>query len=340
MVSYNSIMKPPRNITVDLLRGIAMISMMLIHTTYYFIGSSKIALFLWHWSQFAVPVFVFCSGYVFFLKPQRIHEEGLLNYMWKRVKRLVIPYYIFLIFFFPIIWFTTDKLTPMYILQSLFIIGGVDISWLVLLMLELSLLFPLLILLQRKKNILFLSYIALATLVAIITIPLPLSALHWKLGIENWKLIMWLGWSLMGIFSMVYINVSSLQKFLQNKLMLFIGATIVSIITYIYERSIHHDITLYGNKYPPTLLILSFGVAAIVLLYILAEKQCFKPIQKLLIFTSTHSYSLFFIHYCFLIALANLLPKLHTTWYFFFASVLGAALLVQYLWNRLKPLLT
>ncbi|HUD45029.1 MAG TPA: acyltransferase [Patescibacteria group bacterium] len=327
-----------RNTTIDLLRGIATVAMILIHTSYYFIGNDKLALFIWNWSQFAVPMFLFCAGYVFFLKTSNliaskatIAIQQFYNYLRKRLPRLLVPYYIFLIFFLIVVLLTTPaKLTLNYFWQSIFLIGGVDINWLVLLMLELAILMPIILWLKTKYPLIFKLYIFFAILFSILIMFFPLSDLHWKLEIENWKLIQWFPWSLVEIAAIYFLPES---KLIQRKI-LWLLSLIIFFVVYFVLIANHHDVSFINNKYPPDLLILSYGISAIGILYWAAQKNFFQKFSSFLSFISQHSYSIYFIHYCLLIYFATWLNKIHTTWYLFFLIVFLPTLFIQYTWGK------
>ena len=105
---------------IDDIRGISIILMILIHTNVYFLGN-KISYLTLELSQFAVVAFIFCSAYLFYLKQQTYGLVDFTRHLWKRVKRLVIPYY----FFFAIYYLFTlikepKKLTVPYVVQNIF----------------------------------------------------------------------------------------------------------------------------------------------------------------------------------------------------------------------------
>ncbi|MBI3887543.1 acyltransferase family protein [Candidatus Microgenomates bacterium] len=126
---------------IDTLRGLAMLVMILTHTTVFFLQDPS-ANFLWNWSHFAVPIFVFCSVYLFFQK-SLYDKIAFWSFVKKRFVRLLIPYYWFLLFFLIILFFTKpETLSIKYLLQSIFVIGGVDINWLVLLFMMITIILP------------------------------------------------------------------------------------------------------------------------------------------------------------------------------------------------------
>jgi len=60
-----------RDKMIDNLRGMAMLAMIVIHSISYFF-SDKLSFLIWDYSQWAVPVFFFCSFYLFFKSSKKI----------------------------------------------------------------------------------------------------------------------------------------------------------------------------------------------------------------------------------------------------------------------------
>ena len=89
-----------RDRTIDTLRGLAMFAMMVIHACSYYL-KDKTTLFIWDNLQWAVPVFVFCSFYLFFGRKDKFSASDWLPYLKKRLTKLLTPYYYFLAVFFP-----------------------------------------------------------------------------------------------------------------------------------------------------------------------------------------------------------------------------------------------
>ncbi len=310
-----------RYLEIDMLRGIAILAMILIHTCYYFL-SDKTALFIWNWSQFAVPVFIFCSAYLFFQKPQPLS----ISYFKRRLIRLIKPYYIFLLFFIPIFFFINPQ-TPKikYVLQSIFLVGGVNINWLVLLFVCLTIIFPLISSYFKSFKPLFLVYL----LVSIISSAL---FVFYKFPL-SYKYIFWLPWSVIAIFTHLFVLKENKKNFIT------LSASISGIIfglSYYIERISRHNLGMYENKYPPTLYFLSYGIFMISVIYIFSKLLIKnKTLTKIISFFSLHSYSIYFIHYTILIILASQI-KLFPNWETFFLSVLITTIAIQFAINRFR----
>lgn len=310
-----------RFLEIDMLRGIAIIAMILIHTCYYFLND-KTALFIWNWSQFAVPVFIFCAAYLFFQKPQSIS----LSYLKKRLIRLIKPYHIFLLFFIPILFFVSpEKINFKYILQSIFAVGGVDINWLVLLFIFMTIIFPLIGDGFKKYKPLFIAYsiFALISSITFVFLKFPFS----------YKFIFWLPWSVIPIFTYFFV-------LWEHKKYLTVYSTFISglifAFSYYLEIISKHNLGMYENKYPPTIYFLSYGIFMISLIYLLSKLLIRnKILTKAISFFSLYSYSIYFIHYMILIILASQLIYFHS-WIYFFLSILISTIAIQLGINKLE----
>ena len=155
-------MQKERNNTIDILRGIGLFCVIFIHALAYYLNDITAHVF-WNYLQFAVQIFVFCSGYIFFVKYLPQTNFNWLQYFIKRVKRLLIPYYIFLALFLPIVFFTEPKKFQIpYIIDNLLVKDGIDINWLILLFIQLTLVTIFLKYAINKKKLLFYLYTALS----------------------------------------------------------------------------------------------------------------------------------------------------------------------------------
>jgi peptidoglycan/LPS O-acetylase OafA/YrhL len=305
---------------IDYLRGIAMFGMILIHTSYYFL-SDKIALFLWNWSQFAVPVFIFCSGFLFFKKSAVSYD---FNYFKKRFIRLLIPFYIFLPFFLVAVFFREpSKLSFNYVFSSILTIGGVDITWLVLLFLQFAILMPIIQVIFNKNKSTFFSILTISFISSIIF-------LNQHLNI-SYKFYMCLPWLLIVFYSFFFVKYSERKKF---SIYIILSSLFIFLISGIFLKSQLHSLSFYDNKYPPNIFILSYGILFTQILYSLSKSGLFNFIKRPLLFLSKYSYSIFFIHYLLLYILVGFLKVFKFNWFSFFAVVFLSALIIQSLINK------
>lgn len=252
--------------------------MMIIHACSYFL-KDKITFFIWNYLQWAVPIFLFCSFYL------SLKNKKPVNFI-RRLKRLFIPYWIFLIFyFFLLFFFEKKKFNFNYLTANLFLYQGVDFNWLVLLFFYFTFLVSIFKWLKKKK-ILFYGLFVLSLFSSIFFIfekPLP------------YRVIIWLPWLIFLYFTDFII------KNEKNKLKLYLIAGvsfIVFLALFFLEKNLGKNTSQFANKYPPTLLHLSFGMFSTIVLYQMLKLRFFnnKIFQKILYFFSFNSYSLYFIH--------------------------------------------
>lgn len=318
-----------RNTTIDILRGIAVLFMILIHTNAYYLSNSH-AYELWNWSQFAVPAFVFCSSYIYFKRSKEKHPHitNTFTYALKRISRLLIPYYIYLLFFLIFQLIFSPKNLHWYSLLQQFTLTtpSNDLSWLVVLFMYFILLMPVVDYLARKKFSLFLVVCVLSYLASLYLLFLP-SPVHFKL-------IMWLPWLMIVYYGWFTANYEDKPNFFHTTISY---TTLLFLLVLGYKGLTHQQISFYANKYPPNLYYMSYGLASIALIYRFFQRVTLpEVVNKILFFLSKYSYPIFFSHFLILFILVEF--KLHKQmhWFFLFLSVLTATLILQYLYVKSK----
>lgn len=290
--------------------------MILIHVTAWH-KADAIAFGLWNVSQFAVQVFIFCSGYLFFLKEWGRETPFSLRYFTKRAFRLIAPYYVFLAFYLPLeIIESPQRLSFNYFFKSLTFTGGPDLNWFILLFLSLAVLMPFLLFLLRKHRFLFCFYVFLATFSSIYFL---------QLKTENYKLVFWLPWSLMILVSWLFV------KF-HNRLSLAywtVSSTVTALLLSFYLSVQNHSLLVIDNKYPPNLYFLLYGVAWISgLWFVLSFVDLKKKVWNIVRFFSVNSYSIFFIHF-WVFTFMRVVLKTTLPWPYVFIIVVIVSVLIQ-----------
>ncbi len=314
-----------RIIEIDILRGLAILVMIFLHTSVYFLTTSLIKGF-WNYGHFAVPVFIFCSAYLFFDKSKAFNFPYLLKRFW----RLLYPYYIFALFYFFAVYLREPgKLNLKYILNSTFVIGGIDISWLVLLFLQLTFVMPFVLFLWKKKKAGFWVYVFISILSSVL-----LTLLKWP---YDYRFIMWLQYSIVIIYTMFFVFYKDKKWFLATS---FILPGLIFIILRIVESGIGHSLNLFDNKYPPNLYYIAFGIFSTAVLFSLAKKGIFSffPVKDIFLFLSKYSYSIFFIHYLLLYIFVGLMGVFQFNLLIFFLSIFFLSLTLQLILNKLKSI--
>ncbi len=311
-----------RYFEIDALRGLAILAMILIHTNAYFLNNN-VASWLWNFNEWAVPVFIFCSAYVYFKRSSSIKNLGdFFAYVRKRFIRLLRPYYLFAAIYLLISLLKDQKsLSADFIIPTLTVSGGtLDINWLILLFLTFAFLMPAIRFLADKKKGWFYGFFLLAFLSSLVFVFCSFPA--------NYRLIMWLPWSLLIFLSWLLIKNENSDRFL-------IGGAAISLGLYFIFRQIknyfHQSLIQYYNKYPPNFYHLIYGVLFVFLLYFLAKKGVFnfKPVKILLMFLSRYSYPLYFVHYLVIYVLTVIWQRHFSGWISFFLWVFISSLVIQ-----------
>lgn len=318
-----------RNKNIDNLRGLAMLAMIVIHATSYFLRD-KTAFYIWDLSEWSVVTFLFCSAFLFFNKKFSLDIKSTVNYFKKRIFRLYPTYFFFLLFYFPLAFhFEKQKMNPSYILQNIFFIGGLDLNWLVLIFFEFMIVFPIVYFFKTKNKFLYYAYLGLSFASSI-----------YYLFVRDWnyRFIMWLPWSLVVYFTIYFIdNIKKYKKLVS----LFILSTLAFVATWLLLSKLGHNLGQYENKYPPNLYHLTYGIFSTMILYWLSVKNVFGFLKfdRFLNFLSVNSYPLFFIHNLVIFVLTWERIQF-TNWIQFFLAISAISFLAQIILIQLLSRMT
>ena len=316
-----------RNETLDLLRGLGIIIMVFTHALAYYL-KDKFVFFLWDWSHFVVVTFVFVSAYLFFKKNEGV-TGNFFTYFKKRILRLLVPYYIFLAFMFgSFLIFEPKNISLPFIWQNLTLTGGIDLNWLTILFIYFTFINPLLLFLWQKRTCFFV-YAAAALAAGIVFLFYYPNA--------QYKLVMWLPWSLIAIFAFYFVKNEDKKYF-------FILTAVVSLLTfinlYVFLQGQKHTVVLQYNKYPPNIYYLSYGITCLtVLYYVFSKITIWEPVKKFIFFYSQYSYEIFFSHWWVLYIISKIFPYWNWHWAQFTTVVFFTSLVTQLLLNQIIALL-
>lgn len=284
---------------IDFLRAVSIIGVIAIHVLYYNLTSqANTTTAIWNYLHFVVTGFVLCSGYVLLRKTDSLQTfAGTLGWYKKRLIRLIIPYYVYVIIHIALISFLPNffsglgvKANSSYFFQALLFSNSVSISWLPLLFVQLTILFPFLIFLLRK-NLLYIYLIFSLAITFLITVkPFPF----------NYYEYMFIPWSLITLLAIYLFKVEK-SKLNFSRHLLFLGIVsgiIFAILSFLWIF-LHRPMYLIDNKYPPNFYYLFYGVFATMLILYVSKFSIFlrKGIVNFYTYVSKNSYSLYFIHY-------------------------------------------
>ncbi|MBI3980719.1 acyltransferase [Candidatus Microgenomates bacterium] len=322
---------------IDFLRAISIVGVVAIHVAAFNLSNTA-AYFAWNYLQFVVVAFVFCSGYVL---ANRYNTEfasisQILPWLKKRFVRLLLPFYLYFLLHFSL-WFLFPNLFSgfglkksfAFILNSLLLTGGVDLNWLPLLFIQLTLVFVVLSFIKKKTSY-YLGYLFFSLLVcAFFTFFNSFSQFY------RWT--MWIPWSLVLLTA---IKISSLEKqfrFPERKYVLF-GSLLFSIfvILLVFFGLTDRSLIFRTHKYPPDLYYLAYSLGLTLFSIVLGKIKFFAHpiISRSFFYLSTNSYPLFFIH---IIVLDFFFKNLRN--YYFFSSWIVQFLTVLFLSVIIKMLI-
>lgn len=315
-----------RDKSIDTLRGFAMLLMIVTHVTAWY-RASRTADFIWDFSHFSVPIFLFCSLYLMTRRPVQMTLKTYFGYVVKRLKRLLIPYYIYLFVFLFMQWtLGGKKMTLEYILNSLFPWGGPDSSWLVTLFVYLTVFAPIIFYLYQKARALSL---------AIFLVSLGSTIYFLFESYANYREIMWLPWMTIIYFTLFFTDY--LGKSQKRIVVGALGFFILFLGLRVYLDSMDKNLIIFNNKYPPNLYYLSYGLFGLLATYWASTKKLFEKLKVdgIIHFFSIYSYPLYFIHNLVIYTLDKLNVRFGY-WPVFFLVVAGTSALIQTGLNRIS----
>ncbi|SCX94311.1 Fucose 4-O-acetylase [Nonlabens sp. Hel1_33_55] len=130
-----------RNNSIDLLRFLGLMMVILAHTS--------TPTFFLQIRNFDVPLIVLISGISFKLSYK--NDITYLSYVWKRIKRLVFPVWIFLTLFFLVFEiFLPGKISNREIVTSYAFLSGIGYVWIIRVFLMVALIAPFLYIIERR----------------------------------------------------------------------------------------------------------------------------------------------------------------------------------------------
>lgn len=288
---------------IDFLRAVAIVGVVAIHTLSFHLND-HLFYFFWNYLNFVVVSFVFCSGYVLTARYREKFrsEVNILSWYSKRLLKLIIPFYLYLIAHY-LLWLLfpqffsglgLQKSIP-FILKSIFLVGGIDLNWLTLLFIQLTVLFPILMNGLHKKRILY-AYIAFSLIITIIFTII-------RFPYNYFRNVMWISWSVILLISMFIFskehtdtnNKMSIKRYIYGAL----GSGTFFALLMIIHSVTKQSFQLVDYKYPPGFYYISYGLCVSFLILIVGELTIHKSekIKKISLFLSKHSYTLFFVHY-------------------------------------------
>lgn len=323
-----------RNKEIDFLKGLAILAVLLVHTSWNFIKADELNgviisnAFVNTFSRFAVPLFIFVSGLV--LSHKYFHSLNRKSFYSKRIKSILPAYIIFSLFYMlcEIVYLSKIPNAKEVIIN--WIIGGYGYLWFLVLIMQLYILFPFVIDIYKKysdkSGYLLLAAFAIELLWSIIDLGMPKEFLF-PSGIFYF---------LLGIYA--YSNTISFN--LKSKKSYAIIFSIIFITIFVSYRQIS-DMISYGGfenipiKHPMISIISSIILYAliIILLYNIAISLNKTYLITIIVCSfGVYSFGIFLVHFFYQQLITKLLIKFGIMFdnAFFYISLFAGMLVLSY----------
>lgn len=241
-----------RNTTIDLLRSIALLCVVLAHVFPPAV--------LFQLRNFDVPMMVFLSGVVF--SPTQVLPLGWSNYwryIWKRIKRLVFPTWIFVVGMGILLYCVRAEFPTWQWVWQCFIFKTGWYTWIIRVFLLVALVAPLIAALVERLSLTWLGVIAAIVL-------LVFEWIHPSKNEDNWSYILLLTIPYLTFFGLGYVIRSISIKW--QWMIAAIALVVYGIYAWMYYRTTGSYQTTNIAKYPPLLYYTMYALAAIMLLWL------------------------------------------------------------------------
>lgn len=308
-----------RNITIDILKVIGIICIILAH-----VCESKVVFQL---RNFDVPLMVICSAYLY--KEQQKLDRTFLRKFAKRIIRLVVPVWIFFTVFFLLKFicsqmFHCDFYNMKQIIKTYLLIDGVGYVWIFRVYILAAIALPIFYFLKNKinnKNIFSILIISIYVIYEILYLFFGESSLFLKYII--YYIIPY------GLLcSLIALKLKENKKLFLYCIVFFLIFVVNLVFLYLGNSD-----ALMTNawKYPPRIYYLSYAFAIVLLLWIVIENKNIFNIKeklncKLVTFISSHTMWIYLWHILFL----ELVPQ-HINWILRFCIVGFSSILITFI---------
>ncbi len=283
-----------RFFSIDFLRAVCIVGVIVIHTLSYNL-TGGVENIIWNYLHFVVVGFVFCSGYVLFAIYRSSFTTFSSIFWWykKRLFRLLVPFYVYLIihaglwFLFPNFFSGLGlRQSFSFFVQSVFLVGGADINWLVLLFVQLTIIFPFLVKGIEKGSKLLHAFVFLAFAITAWFTLFPFPYIYYRF-------VMWIPWSLVFYSSFLFF-----EKKISLAKIVGISGVVFVLLFWVFSTN-NRSLILIDHKYPSDFFYLSY-VSCITAIVLIISKLSFlqgERVKKWYVEISSQAYGLFFIHF-------------------------------------------
>lgn len=323
-MSEANITSQSRNTAIDFVRAICVLLIVLAHVS--------VPEYLLNIRCFDVVCLVFLSGMSYELSTRKKHE-GYFHYLWRRIKKLLIPTYIILTVIFATVFIVNGSSEPIGLvkmIESYLLYDGIGYVWFVRVTLMLAVVSPLLLIAQNKLS----QMQQIITFLILVAVYVGLISVHKSNILPYWPNlfiylypIFLLGYGVVYAFGMQYYKLDH-----KTKVGVFCLLFICFIIAYLCgAKSVNAD------KYPPGMLYLSYGVMWAIALYELFKKLNIKKVPWMFSFLSKNSFDIYLYHIIPLLILKyvtnSFVEFFNQNWIIQYLFVLGIAFAIALIKN-------
>lgn len=307
---------------IDFLKFIGLTGIIIAH-----VGSPSWALMM---RGFDVPFMVILSAILAERSYRKFEKDSLsaIDYSFSRIKRLVLPTWIFLIVYFVLLFIVEGELrgAGYYIASFCLTRYGIGYVWIILIYLYSALLIPLF---SKLK-------LSIKGLIAVIVVySLYEIAYYFKIGIDN-KFIDTTVYYIIPYGVLTYLGYNCCQMRKKTRYLIIITSLLVFIALFVYYWIVSGSPQLVEiAKYPPRLYYLSYGIACSFGLITLCEKRNLKIFENSIIrYISMHSMWIYLWHILVLYADKYKVLRLPKVWYIKLFIVYGIAIMIVFVVNK------
>ncbi len=242
-----------RNSTVDILRVIGLILVIAAHCSFpeWFL----------RFREFDVVLLVFVSGMSYGLSRS---DHKYLDYVIRRFRRLILPLWVFLIFFFIFFFLIGRRFSLSQMMQSFMLLaGGIYFVWVYRIMFTSSLLNPLMKKAGENRNMILLIVIS-ALLLAVndLLYQFLFANMHTAGKIMEYLITYTVGYGVISFLGIEFVKMNRREKLIM---------TAVYGVLFAVTAVILRLPDFYDWKYPPMLYYISYGLMCSGILYMILE---------------------------------------------------------------------
>lgn len=283
---------------IDLLKAFAAFLVVFIHVISWYKSKGVGFQYTWDLAHFSVGAFVFASG--FLMANSKIKDrsvKGVLLYLWKRFKRIVLPYFIYVVAFLATkfildgIGNTVDRFTWEYWWRTLSLNGGIGGNWIPRLFMGLSLLYIFAELVNPYIKHIYYYLFGIASVLSVYFMFGSSDFMRSDQKLAGWFVIFMAGFYLSKNYDKF--------KVLFDKLLNISIVTLVT--TYIFMAGTFEHLSIFSNKWPPNLYFVAYNMVMVLVVFLLFRflKRGVKKgswLDQIIKYYSYASYDMFFYH--------------------------------------------